>query len=53
VFVIDGDRARLHGVAPGQQMGDMRLVEGLATGTRIVRAPPTEMSDGSRVTIKK
>jgi RND family efflux transporter MFP subunit len=53
VFVIDGDRARLHGVGPGQQMGDMRLVEGLASGTRIVRAPPKEMSDGSRVTIKK
>jgi RND family efflux transporter MFP subunit len=53
VFVIDGDRARLHGVAPGQQMGDLRLVEGLASGVRIVRAPPKEMSDGARITIRK
>jgi hypothetical protein len=52
VFVIDGDRARLHGVAPGQQMGDLRLVEGLASGVRIVRAPPKEMSDGARITMK-
>jgi RND family efflux transporter MFP subunit len=53
VFVIDGDRARVHGVTPGQEMGDLRLVEGLASGTRIVREPPAEMSDGSRITIKK
>jgi RND family efflux transporter MFP subunit len=52
VFVVDGDRARLHGVTPGQEMGDLRLVEGLASGTRIVRATPKEMSDGSRVTLK-
>ena len=53
VFVIDGDKARLHGVTPGQQMADLRLVEGLASGVRIVREPPAEMTDGSRVTIKK
>ncbi|HVT32489.1 MAG TPA: efflux RND transporter periplasmic adaptor subunit [Rhodanobacteraceae bacterium] len=53
VFVIDGDRARRRGVTPGQQVGELRLVEGLAAGTRIVRAPPKEMSDGSRVAVKK
>jgi RND family efflux transporter MFP subunit len=53
VFVVDSDRARLHGVTPGQQMGELRLVDGLAAGARVVRAPPAEMSDGSRVTLKK
>ena len=53
VFAIDGDKARLRAVTPGQQMGDLRLVEGLAAGTRVVRAPPAELGDGSRVTIKK
>jgi RND family efflux transporter MFP subunit len=53
VFAIDGDKARLRAVTPGQQMADLRLVEGIASGTRIVREPPAEMTDGSRVTIKK
>jgi RND family efflux transporter MFP subunit len=53
VFAIDGDKARLRAVTPGQQMGELRLVEGVGTGARIVREPPAEMTDGSRVTIKK
>ncbi len=53
VFAIDGDKARVRAITPGQQMADLRLVEGLAAGTRIVREPPAEMSDGSRVAIKK
>ena len=53
VFVVDGEKARLRAVTPGQNVGDLRLVEGIATGTRIVRAPPAEMSDGARVQIKK
>ncbi len=53
LFAIDGDKARLRAVTPGQQMADLRLVEGVGAGTRIVRAPPDEMDDGSRVTIKK
>jgi RND family efflux transporter MFP subunit len=53
VFAIDGEKARLRAVTPGQQMGELRLVEGLGAGTRIVREPPAEMADGSRVTIKK
>jgi RND family efflux transporter MFP subunit len=53
VFAVDGDKARLRAVTPGQNMGDLRLVEGIATGTRVVRDPPAELNDGSRVTIKK
>ena len=48
----DGDRPRLRAVMPGQTMGDLRLVEGIAAGVRVVREPPAEMNDGSRVTIK-
>jgi len=53
VFAIDGDRARMRAVTPGQNMGDLRLVEGIAAGTRVVKEPPAEIADGSRVTIKK
>jgi multidrug efflux pump subunit AcrA (membrane-fusion protein) len=53
VFAIDGDRARLRAVTPGQTMDDLRLVEGISAGARVVREPPPEMSDGSHVTIKK
>jgi RND family efflux transporter MFP subunit len=53
VFAIDGDKARLRTVTPGQTMGELRLVEGIAAGTRVVREPPAEIGDGSRVTIKK
>jgi RND family efflux transporter MFP subunit len=53
VYAIDGDKARLRAVTPGQNMGELRLVEGIAAGARVVREPPAELSDGSRVTIKK
>jgi RND family efflux transporter MFP subunit len=53
VFAIDGDKARMRGVTPGQTMGELRLVDGIAAGARVVREPPAEMSDGSRVTVKK
>ena len=53
VFAIDGDRAHLRAVTPGQTMGELRLVEGIAAGTRVVREPPAEMNDGARVTIRK
>lgn len=52
LFVIEGDRARLRKVTPGQSMGDLRLVEGVAAGTRIVRAPPAGLVDGARVRIR-
>jgi len=52
VFVIDGDHARAVTVTAGQTHGDLRLVEGLASGSRVVRAPPADMSDGARVVVK-
>lgn len=51
VFVIEGERAREHVVNPGQTLGDLRLVEGIESGTRVVRAPPADLQDGARLVI--
>ncbi|HEY6822945.1 MAG TPA: hypothetical protein VI195_00780, partial [Steroidobacteraceae bacterium] len=53
VFAIEGERARVRAVTPGQNYGDLRLVEGLPGGTRVVRAPPAALSDGARVAVAK
>lgn len=52
VFAIDGDRARARAVTPGQTYSDLRLVEGIAAGTQIVKQPPASMNDGARVTVE-
>ena len=52
VFVIEGERAAARAVVPGQSVGDLRLVEGIANATRVVREPPADMQDGARITIK-
>ncbi len=51
VFAIDGGRARLHAVTPGQTYSDLRLVEGIAVGTQVVKQPPAQMNDGAAVTL--
>jgi len=53
VFTIDGDHAHSVPVIAGQTYGDLRLVEGLTSGARLVKAPPAEMTDGARVILKK
>jgi RND family efflux transporter MFP subunit len=53
VFAIDGDHVRATPVTPGQTYGDLRLVDGLTSGARVVRAPPADMADGARVIVKK
>jgi RND family efflux transporter MFP subunit len=52
VFAFEGDRARIRPVAPGQTYADLRLVEGVAVGTRVVRDPPAELTDGARIAAK-
>ena len=49
MFALDGDHVRLRVVTPGQNQGNLRLVEGIAAGTRVVREPPAEMSDGAKI----
>jgi len=53
VFTIDGDHVHLTPVTPGQTYGDLRLVEGLTSGARVVRLPPEEMIDGARIVVNK
>ena len=53
VFTIDGDHAKAVTVTAGQTYGDLRLVQGLTSGTRVVRTPPADMKDGSRVSVNK
>jgi len=53
VFAIEGERAREQTVTPGQTLGDLRLIEGIESGARVVRAPPADLQDGARVTVRK
>jgi len=52
VFAIEGDRAKVKAVTLGQTYNDLRLVEGIGTGTKIVKQPPAELADGAKVEMK-
>ena len=52
VFVIQGDRAREAAVTPGATEGDLRAVQGIATGTAVVQSPPARLGDGGRIAVK-
>jgi RND family efflux transporter MFP subunit len=50
VFSIDNtEHARLKTVSAGQTYNDLRLVEGIAAGTKVVKQPPEGLTDGARV----
>ena len=53
VFAIEADRVHEQAVTAGQTFGDLRLVEGIGAGTRVVRTPPAEMQDHARVALRK
>jgi RND family efflux transporter MFP subunit len=53
VFAIEGDTARLRTVTAGPNMGDLRLVEGIVAGTRVVRQPPPELTDGAKISVRE
>lgn len=52
VFVVQGARAHAAAVTAGTSQGDMRAVQGIASGTAVVQAPPARLSDGQRVAVK-
>lgn len=52
VFAIDGDRARAEPVTQGQIYNDMRLIDGMAAGTLVIKQPPVEMADGAKIKVK-
>lgn len=53
IFRIEDGKARQQAVVPGQNMGELRLVEGLANGVAVVREPDAELIDGSSIQLKK
>jgi RND family efflux transporter MFP subunit len=53
VFMVAGSRARQVPVVPGADYGDLRLVEGLTGGDKIVRAPPANLKDGAQIVVKQ
>ncbi len=51
LFAVEGDRAQAKPVTPQQTYGELRLVEGISSGTQVVKVPPAEMTDGAKITI--
>src|SRR5690606_8454730 len=45
VYVVEGGRARLRAVTAGQSYGELRLLQDLPAGTRVVKSPPSELAD--------
>lgn len=52
VFVVQGDKAHEASVTPGVSEGDLRAVQGIASGAAVVQAPPARLNDGSRIMVK-
>jgi hypothetical protein len=50
VFAVDDGKARAKTVTPQQTYGELRLVEGIGPGVRVVKEPPPAMRDGAIVT---
>jgi len=53
VFTVDADQAHELGVTASQSVGDLRLVDNLTPGQRVVRTPPADLNDGARVAVKQ
>jgi RND family efflux transporter MFP subunit len=52
VFVVKGNRAHEASVTPGASQGDLRAVQGIASGAAVVQTPPARLHDGARVAVK-
>jgi RND family efflux transporter MFP subunit len=53
VFVVDAGAVKPVPVRPGDKLGDLVRVEGLAPGTRVVAAPSERLAAGARVEAAK
>ena len=51
VFAVENERAHARPVTPQQTYGDLRLVEGIGAGIRVVKEPPAEMNDNAKITV--
>ena len=52
VFAIENGRTRAHPVRVAASYGELRLVDGIADGAQVVRAPPPDLRDGAAVTVR-
>ena len=52
VFVVQGNKAHAASVTPGESRGDLRAVQGIASGVAVVQSPPASLEDGARIAVK-
>ena len=52
VFLVQGTRAHEASVKAGESRGDLRAVQGIASGVSVVQSPPASLSDGARIAVK-
>jgi RND family efflux transporter MFP subunit len=52
VFVVEGNKAHEASVKPGETRGDLRAVQGIASGAAVVQSPPADLGDGARIAVK-
>jgi hypothetical protein len=52
VFVVQGSKAHEASVKPGESRGDLRAVQGIASGVAVVQSPPASLNDGARIAVK-
>ena len=52
VFVVQGDKAHEASVKPAETRGDLRAVQGIASGAAVVQSPPASLNDGARIAVK-
>jgi RND family efflux transporter MFP subunit len=52
VFVIEGGRTLSRPVRVNASYGELRLVDGVANGAQVVRAPPPDLHEGAAVTVR-
>jgi RND family efflux transporter MFP subunit len=54
VFVIDGDKVKLHNVTIGRELGTVtEIIDGVNQGDVVVLSPPGKMVDGEKIEISK
>jgi RND family efflux transporter MFP subunit len=52
VFVVQGSKAHEASVKPGESRGDLRAVQGIASGVAVVQSPPASLNDGMRIAVR-
>lgn len=53
VFTVVDGRSHALQVTPGRTYGDLRIVQGLDAGVRVVRRPPAQLNEGARVAVRQ